>query len=44
MTVGLVDKQLIENSYTLLAESSHALKIVYPESFVYLESAINVPA
>ena len=44
VTVGLVDKQLIENSYTLLAESTHALKIVYPESFVYLEAAINVPA
>lgn len=41
VTVGLVDKQLIENSYTLLAESSHALKVVYPESFVYMAAAIT---
>lgn len=42
VTVGLIDKQLIENSYTLLAESSHALKVVYPQSFVHMASVLTV--
>ena len=38
--MGVIDKQFIQNTRTLLAEGEHALKVTYPKSFVYLASAL----
>lgn len=38
--VGLIDKQFVQNSYTLLAECTNALKVPYPKAFSYLKAAI----
>lgn len=35
ITVGLVDKQLIQNQYTLLAEGTYSLKVPVPAAFCY---------
>lgn len=40
ITVGTIDKQLIQNTVTLLAEGEHTLKTTYPKSFVYLADSI----
>ena len=38
--VGLIDKQFVQNSYTLLAECTNALKVPYPKAFSYLKAAV----
>ena len=38
MTIGLVDKQFIQNAYTLLAEGTYALKVPIPAGFCYCSS------
>ena len=35
VTVGLVDKQFVQNAYTLLAEGTHALKVWAPKAIAY---------
>lgn len=40
LSVGLIDRQFVNNAYTLLAESSHALMVPYPESFVLLDDCM----
>lgn len=35
ITVGLIDKQLIQNQYTLLAEGTYALKVWAPNAIAY---------
>jgi len=36
--IGLVDKQFIQNAYTLLAEGTHALKVTFPAAFCWCAS------
>ena len=38
VTIGLVDKQFIQNAYTLLAEGTYALKVPIPAGFCYCSS------
>ena len=38
VTIGLVDKQFIQNAYTLLAEGTYALKVPIPAGFCYCAS------
>ena len=33
--IGLVDKQFIQNAYTILAEGTHALKVPFPAAFCF---------
>ena len=40
VTTGLVDSQFIENAFTMLAESTHALKVPYPTAFIHMKDAI----
>ena len=35
VTVGLIDKQFVQNTYTLLAEGTHSLKMPFPKAFCY---------
>ena len=35
VTIGLVDKQFIQNTYTMLAEGTYALKVPFPSAFCY---------
>lgn len=44
LSVGLVDRQFVNNAFTLLAESSHALMVPYPESFVLLDDCMPAQA
>lgn len=36
--IGLVDKQFIQNAYTLLAEGTYALKVTFPAAFCFCAS------
>ena len=38
VTIGLTDKQFIQNAYTLLAEGTYALKVPIPAGFCYCSS------
>ena len=38
VTIGLTDKQFIQNAYTLLAEGTYALKVPIPAGFCYCAS------
>lgn len=38
LTIGLIDKQFIQNAYTLLAEGTYALKVPIPAGFCYCSS------
>lgn len=39
LTIGLMDKQFIQNAYTLLAEGTYALKVPFPAAVCYCASA-----
>ena len=38
--MGVIDKQFIQNTRTMLAEGEHALKVTHPKSFVYAASVL----
>lgn len=35
VTIGLIDKQFVQNTYTMLAEGTYALKVPFPSAFCY---------
>lgn len=37
ITIGLVNDQLVKNTYTILAEGTHALKMTFPGAFCFCE-------
>ena len=37
ITIGLIDKQFIQNAYTILAEGTHAYKMTFPGAFCFCE-------
>ena len=43
VTVGLVDKQFIQNAYTLLAEGTYALKVWAPKAICYCSDISLTP-
>jgi len=38
ITIGLIDKQLVQNTYTILAEGTHALKVPFPEAVCFCDA------